>query len=38
MKSEVENKIAGCLPDSQGMLETMYASDRFKEQQEKAGI
>ena len=36
--SEVENKIAGCLLDSRGMLATMYACDRYKEQRKRAGI
>ena len=28
--SKVENKITGCLPDSQGMLAMMYVNDRYK--------
>ena len=36
--SEEENKIAGCLSDSRGMLATMYVNDRYKEQRQVAGI
>ena len=36
--SKVENKIAGYLLDSQGMLATMYLNDRYKEQRKEAGI
>ena len=36
--SKVENKIAGCLLDSQGMLATMFVNDKYKEQRKVAGI
>ena len=35
---KVENKITGCLQDSQGMLATMYVNDGDKEQRKVAGI
>ena len=36
--SKVENMIIGCLLDSQGVLATMYVSDKYKEQRRAAGI
>ena len=35
---KIENRIAGCLLDSRGMLATMYINDRYKEQRKEAGI
>ena len=34
--NKVENKIAGCLPDSRGMLAIMDVNDRYKEQRKVA--
>ena len=36
--SKVENKIAGCLLDSQVKYAKMYVNDRYKEQGKVAGI
>ena len=36
--SEEENKIEGCLSDSQGMLATMYVNKGYKDQHKEAGI
>ena len=33
--NKVENKIAGCLPDSRGMLATMYVNDRYREKRKR---
>ena len=36
--SKVKNKKAGCLPDSLGILATMYVNDKCKEKHKEAGI
>ena len=35
---KMKNKIACCLPDSRGILATMYINDGFKKQRKVAGI
>ena len=37
-ENEVENKMAGCLLESRGMLATMYLNDRYKDKRKEAGI
>ena len=38
VESKVENKIAGCLPDSQRITATTNLNDRYKEKRKGAGI